>query len=35
MLLMFVPLTLLYFLGVALCKYMPRSRSPFGEVDEV
>ena len=35
MLLMFVPLTLLYFLGVGLCKYMPRSRSPFGEVDEV
>ncbi|MCH8046862.1 MAG: twin-arginine translocase subunit TatC [Planctomycetes bacterium] len=35
MLLMFIPLTLLYFLGVALCKYMPRSRSPFKEVDEV
>ncbi|MCH8921585.1 MAG: twin-arginine translocase subunit TatC [Planctomycetes bacterium] len=35
MLLMFIPLTALYFLGVALCKYMPRSRSPFGEVDEM
>jgi sec-independent protein translocase protein TatC len=31
MLLLAAPLTLLYFLGVALCKWMPRRTSPFGE----
>ena len=30
MLLMGIPLTFLYFGGVALCKYMPRKRSPLG-----
>lgn len=29
MLLMAVPLTVLYFLGVGLCKWMPRGRNPF------
>lgn len=29
MLLMAVPLTLLYFLGIALCKWMPKGRNPF------
>lgn len=31
MLLMAIPLTFLYFLGVALCKWMPRGRNPFAE----
>jgi sec-independent protein translocase protein TatC len=31
MLLMAIPLTLLYFGGVLLCKYMPRHRSPYDE----
>ncbi len=32
MLLMFIPLTILYFGGIALCRFMPRARvSPFGE----
>jgi sec-independent protein translocase protein TatC len=31
MMLMAVPLTGLYFLGVALCQWMPRSRNPFNE----
>ena len=31
MLLMAVPLTALYFLGIAMCRWMPRSRSPFAE----
>ena len=34
MLLMATPLTALYFLGIALCKWLPRSRSPFSDVDE-
>lgn len=34
MLMLAVPLTLLYFLGVALCKWMPRGRSLF-DVDEI
>lgn len=34
MLLMACPLTILYFLGVALCKWMPRGRSPFSEAYE-
>lgn len=29
------PLTVLYFLGITLCKWMPRSRSPYGELGEV
>lgn len=29
MLLMFGPLSVLYFLGIGLCRWMPRSRSPF------
>ncbi len=32
MLMMAIPLTALYFGGVALCRYMPRSSSPYGEV---
>lgn len=31
MMLMAVPLCVLYFGGVALCRYMPRPKSPFGE----
>jgi len=31
MLLMAVPLTLLYFGGILLCRFMPRSRSPYDE----
>lgn len=34
MLLMAVPLCFLYVLGILLCMWMPRSRSPFGEVYE-
>lgn len=34
MLLMAVPLTGLYFLGVGLCKWMPRGRNPFDEAYE-
>lgn len=33
MLLMMVPLIVLYFLGISMCRYMPRSRNPF--FDEV
>lgn len=33
MLLMAVPLTALYFLGVGLCKWMPRGRNPFDEAE--
>ena len=31
MLLLAVPLTLLYFLGIGMCKWMPRSQNPFGD----
>jgi sec-independent protein translocase protein TatC len=31
MLLMALPLCLLYFLGIAMCKWMPRNQSPVGE----
>ncbi len=31
MLLLAVPLTILYFLGILLCKYLPKRESPFGE----
>jgi sec-independent protein translocase protein TatC len=34
MILMAAPLTVLYFGGVLLCKYMPRSRSPFDELEQ-
>ncbi len=34
MMLMAAPLTILYFGGVLLCRYMPRSRSPYDEFDE-
>ncbi len=34
MLLMACPLTLLYFLGVGLCHWMPRGRNPFDEAYE-
>ncbi len=34
MVLLALPLTLLYFLGIALCVWMPRNRNPFGEVSE-
>ena len=30
MMLLAVPLTLLYFLGIGMCKWMPRSENPFG-----
>ena len=35
MLMMAVPLTILYFGGVALCHWMPKSRSPFQLPDEI
>ena len=31
MLLLALPLTLLYFGGVAMCAWMPKRKSPFGE----
>lgn len=31
MILMFVPLTILYFGGIALCHFWPKRKSPFGE----
>ncbi len=34
MLLMALPLCFLYFGGIALCRWLPRSRNPFGEIDE-
>lgn len=34
MIMLAVPLTILYFLGIGLCKWMPRNRNPFGEVYE-
>jgi sec-independent protein translocase protein TatC len=34
MLLMATPLTALYFLGIVLCKWMPRSRNPFTDAYE-
>lgn len=34
MLLMAVPLTILYFLGVAFCKWLPQGRNPFAEAYE-
>lgn len=34
MLLMAVPLTVLYFGGILLCRYMPKGKSPFDEWDE-
>jgi sec-independent protein translocase protein TatC len=34
MLLMAIPLTVLYFGGVLLCKYMPRRQSPFDEWED-
>jgi len=34
MILMAGPLTVLYFGGILLCKLMPRSRSPFDELDD-
>jgi len=34
MLLMAIPLTALYFLGIGLCKWMPRGRNPFAEAYE-
>lgn len=34
MMLMAVPLTLLYFFGIALCYWMPRRQHPFGDVVE-
>ena len=34
MLLMGVPLTFLYFGGIALCKYLPRSKSPLGPAED-
>ena len=34
MMLMAVPLVLLYFFGILLCKWMPRRTTPFGEAIE-
>ena len=34
MMIMIVPLTLLYFGGIALCNYMPRSRKPYAALEE-
>jgi sec-independent protein translocase protein TatC len=31
MLLLAIPLTFLYFLGVAMCKWMPHNENPFGD----
>ena len=31
MMLLGVPLTVLYFLGIGMCKWMPRSKNPFGD----
>jgi sec-independent protein translocase protein TatC len=35
MLLLAVPLTFLYFLGVAMCRWMPTPTNPFGEESTV
>lgn len=35
MAMMALPLTALYFLGLAMIKWMPRGRNPFGDVSEV
>ena len=35
MLLLAMPLTCLYFLGILLCKYLPQRESPFGEGHDV
>jgi len=35
MIMLAVPLTGLYFLGIALCQWMPGNKNPFGEVYEV
>lgn len=32
MLMMAIPLTFLYFAGIGMCKWMPRPKSPYGEV---
>jgi sec-independent protein translocase protein TatC len=34
MILLAVPLTLLYFLGIAMCKWMPKGKNPFDHVPE-
>ena len=34
MILMAVPLTVLYFGGILMCMFMPRSRSPYDDLDE-
>ena len=34
MIMLAVPLTILYFLGIGLCKWMPRNQNPFGEIYE-
>jgi len=34
MVLMAVPLVVLYFFGIGLCRFLPRGRNPFKEVDE-
>jgi sec-independent protein translocase protein TatC len=31
MLLLAIPLTFLYFLGIAMCRWMPRNKNPYGE----
>jgi Sec-independent protein secretion pathway component TatC len=31
---MAIPLTLLYFLGMGLCKWMPQIRNPYAETAE-
>jgi sec-independent protein translocase protein TatC len=34
MMLMATPLVGLYFFGIALCRWMPKRKTPFGEVIE-
>jgi sec-independent protein translocase protein TatC len=34
MILMFIPLTILYFGGIGLCHFWPKRKSPFGEEGE-
>jgi sec-independent protein translocase protein TatC len=34
LLLMMIPLVGLYFLGIAMCRWLPRGRNPFTEVYE-
>jgi len=35
MMLMAIPLTLLYFAGILLCVWMPRTKNPFAEAEDI